>query len=1076
MGATIQLRRDIASAWTTVNPVLADGEIGIEKDTRCFKIGDGTTPWVTLQYAVPTGINVGNGYGVWKWSSDLSGAPAHGRIAANSDVAASITELRISDLGDDDTDYSTVIEAAQSGDVIYVQNKDDASQWLRFVLTAAGVDNTSYWVLAVEFVASGDGVPANNHEVAVQITHTNYIYWDDILEKPTTFPPSAHTHTIAEVTGLQDALDAKEDSGAAAAAVAAHEAAADPHPQYTTAAELSAAVTAHEAAADPHPQYTTAAEASAAAPVQSVAGKTGVVTLVRADVGLANVNNTSDANKPISTATQTALDLKQNLSEKGVANGYAGLDSGGKVPAAQLPSYVDDVLEYANLAAFPATGESGKIYIALDTGKTWRWSGSAYSEISASPGSTDAVTEGSTNLYFTAQRVRDTVLTGLSTATNAVIAATDSVLSAFGKLQAQISALVLVAAEKVSKAGDSMTGPLNIDANSANAALRVTQLGAGDALLIEDSANPDSSPTVIDASGNLIKGARTSATLGLTGQGVQFHTAAAIAGAGVLIGGWSNSQTPSLTLARSTSGTVGTPGIVTSASRFPIRFAFDDGVNFVLGAQISGEVDGTPGVNDMPGRLVFSVTPPGSTTPVEVLRLDSARRMTLNGANLGYQYFGIRGTAPAASAVSEGFSARYIIPAGATTSATVFLSRPITEAAAFNINQLIHFGADPGAFGVGSSANSQYGFFATSNLTGATNNYGFYGNIPNVAGCWNFYGGGAAPSYLAGNLGLGITTPAQKLDVASSNNGLTGDIANNTIRFTDTDGSTTLDQPMGKIEWYSADSSNPGVYAYILAKARQTNGGADLRFGVTEAGGTVSEKARLTVEGFFTETQPTPNAQNAAATLTAAQLRGRIVTSGPTAAATLTLPLGTAMETVIFGAVVNDMSFDWSIINTGNFPVTLAANTGHTIVGSPSVLAGASGTFRSRKTAADTWVTYAISSSAGATGYAPGAGGSVTQATNKTTAVTINKLTGRITTASSSIAAGSTAAFTVNNSLVGPSDVVIINTDSVVTETYTAVAERVSSGSFLICLRNHTGSARSDVITLNFVVIKGDAA
>lgn len=51
---------------------------------------------------------------------------------------------------------------------------------------------------------------------------------------------------------------------------------------------------------------------------------------------------------------------------------------GGKIPAGQLPSYVDDVLEYANLAAFPGTGETGKVYLALDTNKAYRWSGSAY--------------------------------------------------------------------------------------------------------------------------------------------------------------------------------------------------------------------------------------------------------------------------------------------------------------------------------------------------------------------------------------------------------------------------------------------------------------------------------------------------------------------------------------------------------------------------------------------------------------------------------------------------------------------------------------------------------------------------
>ena len=51
---------------------------------------------------------------------------------------------------------------------------------------------------------------------------------------------------------------------------------------------------------------------------------------------------------------------------------------GGKVPSSQLPSYVDDVLEFANLASFPATGESGKIYIAIDTNITYRWGGSSY--------------------------------------------------------------------------------------------------------------------------------------------------------------------------------------------------------------------------------------------------------------------------------------------------------------------------------------------------------------------------------------------------------------------------------------------------------------------------------------------------------------------------------------------------------------------------------------------------------------------------------------------------------------------------------------------------------------------------
>lgn len=78
----------------------------------------------------------------------------------------------------------------------------------------------------------------------------------------------------------------------------------------------------------------------------------------------------------------------------------------GKVPAGQLPSYVDDVLEFANLAAFPVTGEGGKIYVDLTTNKTYRWGGSAYTIITASPGTSDEVPEGATNLYFTDARAR----------------------------------------------------------------------------------------------------------------------------------------------------------------------------------------------------------------------------------------------------------------------------------------------------------------------------------------------------------------------------------------------------------------------------------------------------------------------------------------------------------------------------------------------------------------------------------------------------------------------------------------------------------------------------------------------
>jgi hypothetical protein len=94
------------------------------------------------------------------------------------------------------------------------------------------------------------------------------------------------------------------------------------------------------------------------------------------------------------TINQAQLDTKQSTSQKGAANGYAGLDGSGRVPAAQLPAYVDDVLEFANLAAFPVTGETGKIYLALDTNFTYRWSGSTYILLTSQPSDASETVKG----------------------------------------------------------------------------------------------------------------------------------------------------------------------------------------------------------------------------------------------------------------------------------------------------------------------------------------------------------------------------------------------------------------------------------------------------------------------------------------------------------------------------------------------------------------------------------------------------------------------------------------------------------------------------------------------------------
>jgi hypothetical protein len=154
--------------------------------------------------------------------------------------------------------------------------------------------------------------------------------------------------------------------------------------------------------------------------------------------GISITGNAATVSSITSGQVTTALGFTpENAANKGVANGYASLDATAKVPAAQLPSYVDDVLEYANLAGFPATGETAKIYVALDTNKTYRWSGSAYVEISPSPGTTDSLLEGSTNLYFTNTRARNAVSAaagGLSYASATGVFSLDADLDAIAAL------------------------------------------------------------------------------------------------------------------------------------------------------------------------------------------------------------------------------------------------------------------------------------------------------------------------------------------------------------------------------------------------------------------------------------------------------------------------------------------------------------------------------------------------------------------------------------------------------------------------------------------------------------------
>jgi hypothetical protein len=106
-------------------------------------------------------------------------------------------------------------------------------------------------------------------------------------------------------------------------------------------------------------------------------------------------------------------------------------------------------------------------------------------------------------------------------------------------------------------------------------------------------------------------------------------------------------------------------------------------------------------------------------------------------------------------------------------------------------------------------------------------------------------------------------------------------------------------------------------------------------------------------------------------------------------------------------------------------------------------------------------------------GYATGAGGAVTQLTNKSTGVTLNKLCGQITMNNAALAAAAEVSFTLTNSFIAATDVLIVNVASGATAaTYTATIDAVAAGSARITVGNYSASSQSEAVVLNFVVVK----
>jgi hypothetical protein len=373
----------------------------------------------------------------------------------------------------------------------------------------------------------------------------------------------------------------------------------------------------------------------------------------------------------------------------------------------------------------------------------------------------------------------------------------------------------------------------------------------------------------IDSSGRLLVGTSTVAPVNTP----KICTATSNIESSLSLAQYRNSATISadVDFIKSRSGTVGTTSAVSNFDTISqMRFyGAGDASTYVEAARITAVVDGgTVSATSLAGRLVFSTTASGASSPTERMRIRSDGNIGIGGA--GTSEVSFRNQKPI-----TGAAAAYANLTGATVQSDVtsvaYGNRSIigTAAQAFTLANLDHFRASQGTFGAGSTVTNQTGFVADSGLVGATNNYGFYSNIPSAPGRWNFYANNTAPNFF------------------------NGDVRSTTV--------------------------------------------------VT--------------------TRNVPTNSNVTATATAASLLDGLRTGTPTANIDLQLPTGTNMDAA-FQELQISQAFEWSAINlataASGFDITVTANTDHTVVGRMVVTGETSGRFLTRKTAANTFITYRI--------------------------------------------------------------------------------------------------------------------
>ena len=498
------------------------------------------------------------------------------------------------------------------------------SKWVNAL--ALQLDDGSYWRVASVSPATWEpsSTPA----------------WGDLTGKPSTFPPSTHSHAISDVTDLQDELDAKEPS----------------IPKATGYAKWTGS--AWSFANENYMQTSHAANGIAGSDIanwntafgwgdHSSAG-------YQASLGYTPENA---ANKSTNATTDAASNTKYP-SVKAIVDYAVAAD------ASVLSSAATDATTKANAAQAAAIaastpvshlGSGGAAHAnVVAAGAAGFMSGADKTKLDAITGANSGDETGAriATLHHAASAKTTLVdadeLTGQNSAagfglirvTWANIKATLATWIGGGTIAGSFTTL---AASGNTTLGDAeatdthaVKGATTVLANSASAALTVTQTGAGNAFVVEDSASTDSTPVVIDGNGFVnightasiadVFGESTLQVRRTDGNLSSFSNYANDNNAGIVY------------FNKARGGSITTPTVLSSGDTVSsLLFSGYDGAAFKNAAEIKVFIDGTPGLNDMPGRLVFSTTADGASTPTERMRIDSSGNVLVtNPAGLGY--------------------------------------------------------------------------------------------------------------------------------------------------------------------------------------------------------------------------------------------------------------------------------------------------------------------------------------------------------------------------------------------------------------------------------------------------------